>query len=129
MWPRALVCLALLARAAAALAVSDGPIGIGTPGTFRTLFLEMPLSDARPVSGAARIDVRWWLANDWSVPTRLSRGDQVVLVQQDEQADVLQLSVTVPWSRFGAESWLARWQTTAELRLVEHWGGWTDQPI
>jgi hypothetical protein len=125
---RALVCLVLLARAARALAVPDGPLGVGTPGTFRSLFLEMPLSDAR-VLGAPKLDLRWWLANDWSVATRLGRGDRVVWVQQDEQADVVQLSVTLPWSRLGEARWLRRWQTTAELRLVEHWGGWTDRPI
>jgi hypothetical protein len=126
---RALVCLALLARAAPAAAVPDGPLGVGTPGTFRTLFLEMPLSDARPVAGAGRLEARWWLANDWSVPTRLSKGNRVVWVQQDEQADVLQLSLTLPWSRFGREGWLRSWQTSAEIRIIEHWGGWTDQPI
>jgi hypothetical protein len=127
--PRALALLALLARAAPAAAVPDGPLGVGTPGTFRGLFLEMPLSDARPSGGAWKLDVRWWLANDWSVPTRLTKGDRVVWVQQDEQADVLQLAWTAPWSRFGNEVWLERWRTTAEIRLIQHWGGWTDQGI
>lgn len=126
---RALVCLALLARAAPAAAVPDGPLGVGTPGTFRGLFLEMPVSDAHVTPGAGKLEARWWLANDWSVPTRLSKGARVVWVQQDEQADVLQLSATVPWSRFGRESWLGRWQTSAEVRIIEHWGGWTDQLI
>lgn len=126
---RGLVFLVLVARAAPAAAVPDGPLGVGTPGTFRSLFLEMPLSDARPIAGAGRIEVRWWLANDWSVPTRLWKGGRVVWVQQDEQADVLQLSLALPWSRFGGEGWLTRWQTSAELRVIEHWGGWTDQPI
>jgi len=126
---RALVCLALLVHAAPALAVSDAPLGVGTPGTFRSLFLEMPLVDARGAGAKGSVDVRWWLANDWSVPTRLTRGNEVLWVQQDEQADVLQLSLTLPWSRFGQQSWLGRVQTTAELRLIEHWGGWTDLPI
>lgn len=126
---RALCCLVVLARAGAAAAVSDAPLGVGTPGTFRSLFLEMPLADARGVEGATRFDARWWLANQWSIPTRLSRGDHVVRVQQDEQADVLQLAVTLPWSRLGVEGWLGRLQTTAEVRLVEHWGGWTDRGI
>jgi hypothetical protein len=126
---RSVLCLGLLAAAGPASGVPDAPLGVGTPGSFRSLFLEMPLADARGVSGNGRLDVRWWLASDWSVPTRLQKGTRVVWVQQDEQADVLQLSVTLPWSRFGERSWLARWQTTAELRLVEHWGGWTDQGI
>jgi len=126
---RAVVCLALLARAAPALAVNDAPLGVGTPGTFRSLFLEMPLADARGAGSGGSVDVRWWLANDWSEPTRLARGDRVVWVQQDEQSDVLQLALILPWSRLGDRPWLTRWQTTAELRLVEHWGGWTDLPI
>lgn len=126
---RALSYLALLACAFPAAGVPDGPLGVGTPGTFRALFLEMPLADARGVAGAGKVDVRWWLANQWSVPTRLSRGSRVVWVQQDEQADVLQLAVTVPWSRFGGQAWLERWQTGAEIRVIEHWGGWTDQGI
>jgi hypothetical protein len=126
---RTLACLALVAHAAPAAAVPDGPLGVGTPGTFRQLFLEMPLSDARPVGGGGSLDLRWWLANDWSVPTQLSKGSHIVWAQQDQQADVLQLSVTLPWSRFSGQGWAARWQTTAEIRLIEHWGGWTDGPI
>lgn len=126
---RALACLALLAYAAPAPAVSDAPLGVGTPGTFRGLFLEMPLADARGSGGDGRLDVRWWLANDWSIPTRLTKGERVVWVQQDQQTDVLQLSAALPWSRLGSRPWLSRWQTTADLRLIEHWGGWTDGPI
>jgi hypothetical protein len=86
------------------------------------LFLEMPLQDARPAPGL-RTDVRWWLSNEWAVPTRLRRGDREIRVEQDAQADVLQLSATVPWARVGGPQ---GWQTTAELRLLERWGGWTD---
>jgi hypothetical protein len=108
-------------------APDDGPLGVGTPGTFRMLFLEMPLEDARPAGGSGRVDVRWWLANDWSVPTYLRKGRRLVLARQDVQTDVLQLAFTVPWSRLGLGGGFAdRWQTTAELRLLEHWGGWTD---
>ncbi len=127
--PRALVCLLVLARATAAGAVSDAPLGVGTPGTFRSLFLDMPLSDARGVDGSYRLDARWWLANQWSIPTLLFRGDRIISVQEDEQADVLQLAVTVPWSRLGSRPWLDGWQTTAEVRFIEHWGGWTDEGI
>ncbi len=119
-----LLPLLLLAAGGPARALDDGPLGVGTPGTFRMLFLEMPLQDARPVGGSGRIDVRWWLANDWSIPTHLHRGDRQLLVRQDAQTDVLQLAYTVPWSRLGLG--LERWQTTAELRVLERWGGWTD---
>jgi hypothetical protein len=124
----AALSLALLATAAPARAVDDGPLGLRTPGVFRDLFLDMPLVDARSM-GKGRLDLRWWFANDWSVPTQLARGGHVVRVQQDAQTDVLQLSVTLPWSRFGDAPWLARWQTGAELRLLRRWGGWSDGMI
>ncbi len=149
---RSLVFLTLLARATPAIAapppgplpssagegegrpssqpfVPDGPLGVGTPGTFRQLFLDMPLADARGAGGGLGFDARWWLANDWSVPTALTKGTHLVWVQQDEQSDVLQLALTVPWRKLGKESWLERWQTTAELRFIQHWGGWTDRGI
>jgi hypothetical protein len=133
----ALLAAAVPARAApadsagAAISiVDDGPLGVGTPGILRSLFLEMPLADARAAgTGRPRLDVRWWFANDWSVPTRLAKGSHVVWVQQDAQTDVVQLSLSLPWSRFGAAPWLARWRTTAELRLEERWGGWSDGMI
>ncbi|HET6437634.1 MAG TPA: hypothetical protein VFG59_06220 [Anaeromyxobacter sp.] len=125
---RLVLSLAVAAAWVPAAAVSDGPLGVGTPGTFRGLFLEMPLGDARG-AGKTLVDLRWWAANDWSVPTRLSRGARVVSVHQDAQADVLQLSVSLPWSRLVLPPPLVRVETTAELRLYERWGGWTDGPI
>jgi len=125
----AALSLALLAAAAPARGVDDGPLGVRTPGIFRDLFLDMPLVDARGVSGGGRLELRWWFANDWSTPTRLTRGDRVVWVQHDAQTDVLQLSATVPWARLGPEPWLARWQTAAELRVLTRWGGWSDGMI
>ena len=128
----AALSLALLATAAPARAVDDGPLGVRTPGVFRDLFLDMPLADARGPSGpdaGVRLDLRWWFSNDWSVPTRLARGDDVVWVQQDAQTDALELAATVPWSRLGAAPWLERWQTSAELRLLTRWGGWSDGMI
>lgn len=120
----ALLLLAALALAGPARALDDGPLGVGTPGTFRMLFLEMPLQDARPVGGGGRVDARWWMANDWSTPTLLRKGTRQLVVRQDAQADVLQLSLTLPWTRLGLGA--PRWQTTAELRLLERWGGWSD---
>jgi hypothetical protein len=129
MYVRAASLLALaLAAPALATPPSDGPLGVGTPGAFRGLFLEMPLADARG-AGAVALDVRWWMANDWSVPTRLTRGDRAVWVQDDAQSDVLQLSVTVPWSRWLAGPGFARVESTAVLRLTERWGGWSDAGI
>ena len=120
--------LLVLALAGRAAALSDAPLSLGTPGTFRALFLEMPLADARG-AGAGRLEVRWWMANDWSTPTRLVRGSHVVLIQDDAQADVLQLAATAPWSRFTTAPFAARVESTAELRLTERWGGWSDTPI
>ncbi len=108
--------------------MDDGPLGLRTAGIFRELFLDMPAVDARGPDGA-RLDVRWWFANDWSVPTRLARGDRVVWVQHDAQSDVLQLSYTLPWSRLDSAPWLDRWWTTAELRVLTRWGGWSDGMI
>jgi hypothetical protein len=127
---RRVLALALVLAAAvpAAAAVPDGPLGVGTPGVFRGLFLEMPLADARPSAGV-RLDLRWWLANDWSTPTRLLEGSHTLEVQQDAQSDVLQLSVAVPWARLGAPGWLSGVRTSADLRMSERWGGWTDTPI
>jgi hypothetical protein len=89
----------------------------------------MPLEDARGAGEGGRLDLRYWFSNDWSIPTRLVRGERTVSVQEDFQADVLQLAWTVPWARLGAKAALARVETTAELRLAERWGGWTDRPI
>ncbi len=122
-------CLAALALVRPAAAASDQPLAVGTPGTFRWLFLDMPLSDARGADGAVRLDLRWWLSSDWSEPTRLSRGGRTVWVREDVQSDVLQVAVTVPWGRLGAPAALARVETTAELRLAMRWGGWTDDGI
>jgi hypothetical protein len=124
----ALLGVLSLAAARPAAAVSDAPLAVGTPGLFRGLFLELPLADAR-VQDRPGLDVRWWLANDWSVPTALAKGGHVVRVQQDAQTDALQLSASLPWSWLGRAPWLARWRTSADLRLLERWGGWTDTPI
>jgi hypothetical protein len=119
----------LLAAGTPARAVSSAPLGVATPGPFRGLFLDMPLAEIRGAA-APSAELRWWLQNDWSIPTRLSRGGRVVDVQEDAQTDVLQLRVAVPWSALAKErAAAARISTTLEVRLLERWGGWTDQPI
>lgn len=106
----------------------DRPLGVDTPGALRQLVLDLPLDDARP-RGAA-LDVRWVLANDWSIPTTLSRGGRTVEVQLDEQADRLEVALRVPWARLAGGGPVAeRLATTLEWRVTRRWGGWTDQPI
>jgi hypothetical protein len=126
---RAALCLALLALVSTARAASDAPLSVGTPGSFRWLFLDMPLMDARREGGLGKLDVRWWLSNDWSIPTQLVRGARTVSVQDDVQSDVLQMTATAPWARWGVPPALSGIETTAEVRLAERWGGWTDRPI
>jgi hypothetical protein len=118
----------LLCAAAQAGAVSDAPLGIATPGPFRSLFLDMPLADARG-AGVPVVELRWWAANDWSVPTRFTRGGRAVIVQGDTHADALQLAVTLPWDLLLSPSWARRVESTVELRATVWWGGWTDPVI
>jgi len=117
---------ALVALAAAAPAL-DAPLGVRTQGTFRELFLDVTGADARrPAAG--ELDVRWTVANDWSTPTLLARGNERVVVRTDEQADVLTVALRLPWERFAGAGHplLARMSTAVEARLLAHWGGWTD---
>lgn len=127
--------LAGLALSAPALAAGDWPVlrpdrplGVVTPGTLRLLFLDMPLLDARGERPA--LEVRWAVANDWTTPTRLTRGGREVDVQLDEQADLLTLCASLPWARLlGGGPVADRLATQLEWRLLQHWGGWTDRPI
>lgn len=106
----------------------DRPLGVDTPGTLRQLVLDLPLSDVRPDGGA--IELRWTAANDWSVPTRLTRGGRVVDVQLDEQADRLEVHARVPWARLGAGGWAGdRLESAVSWRVIEHWGGYGDGAI
>ncbi|BDG03195.1 DUF3187 family protein [Anaeromyxobacter oryzae] len=129
--PAALRCALgalLLAAAPARAALPDAPLGVATPGPFRALFLDMPLADARAPAAIA-LDVRWWLANDWSKPTVLVRGGRTVSIQDDLQVDTLQVSLTVPWRRLVDAAFARRLSTTLEARAFVEWGGWTDRPI
>jgi hypothetical protein len=70
------------------------------------------------------------VANDWTVPTRLTRGGREVRLQLDEQADLLTLQGSLPWARLlGAGPLADRLATRLEWRLLHHGGGWTDRPI
>jgi hypothetical protein len=117
----------LVAGLALAAPQADRPLGVTTPGTWRNLFLDLPLADARP-GAEPDLCVRWWLANDWSVPTRLTRAGRTVEVQQDEQADALTVAARIPWSRRSDDPW-HRFATALEWRALAHWGGYTDRLI
>lgn len=106
-------------------AAPDAPLGVATPGPFRGLFLDLPLADAGAPAALA-IDVRWWLANDWSKPTVVSRDGRTVRLQGDAQYDTLQVAVTVPWRRFLRAPFARRLSTTVEAHASVIWGGWTD---
>jgi hypothetical protein len=107
----------------------DRPLGLITPGPWRGLFLDLPLADTRPGAQPA-LTVRWWMANSWSTPTLLHRGGRSVEVQQDEQADVLELTAQLSWDRLLGEGPVAsRLSTAVAWRLTQHWGGWSDRLI
>lgn len=131
---RVAAAFAACAGARAGAAPWDAPMRLGTGGTFGSLFLEVTAADARALP-APELDLRWTLANDWSAPLIVERGGRRVLLQADDQSEAIALSVRAPWSSFGAGGAAARrspWRrvtTAAELRLVAHWGGWTDRPI
>jgi hypothetical protein len=126
---RALIALITVACAgAAAAASSDAPLGVVTPGPLRALFLDMPLADARGPAHTT-VDLRWSVANSWSLPTMLSRGDTAVDVQLDAQTETLQLAVTIPWRRFSTSGLAERLSTTLEARALGFWGGWSDGAI
>lgn len=124
----ALALLHALAAPAPARPVDTGPLGVGTPGPLRGLFLDMPLADARPAA-APRLELRWAVANGWSKPTPLVRGGDQVEVQADAQSEELTLAVTIPWDAVADGALARRARTTVEARALVWWGGWTDRPI
>ncbi len=134
-------CLALAFAAALALPARGddrrdlaAPLGLGTDGTIRELFLDMPIADAR--APRAGLDVRWSMANDWSTPTYATDGKRTLNIQTDEQSDSLTFSARVPWSRLlgpgpalGERALFERLSTTLDWRVTQHWGGWSDGAI
>jgi hypothetical protein len=125
--------LAVLLALSTAATTTDAPLGVGTPGTFRSLFLDVTGADARG-PGQAGWEARWYVANDWSTPTALVRGGRRVEVRDDEQADALTLSARFPWARAAADGaeerpFLARVSTSVEWRALAHWGGYSDTVV
>jgi len=128
---RLAVALLLAAPGAVKAEPSQGPLGARTPGTLRDLFLDVVHWDAREVA-ALRLDVGWSMANDWSTPTTLTRGERLVDVRLDEQSDSLTAAFRLPWGVvLGAPegSFARRLATALELRVTWHWGGWSDAAI
>jgi hypothetical protein len=126
---RALVAIVIaVCTGEAAAASADAPLGVVTPGPLRGLFLDMPLADAR---GPARtmLELRWSMANSWSMPTTLTRGAKAVEVQLDAQIEALQLTVAIPWRRFSTSALAGRLSTLFEARALAIWGGWSDGGI
>jgi hypothetical protein len=130
-----LVALTLALFAASGSARADppavtAPLGGGTPGPIRQLFLDPTLTDARAV-GSRSLALRLETANSWSVPSVVTRGGHAVAVQLDVQADGLLLAARVPWSALGggSGSWHARVATTLRWRLTGFWGGFEDGGI
>lgn len=128
-----MLALALAAAAAPGTARAQGPSLLGplevrTPGTLRDLFLDVVMWDARAAPGP-RVAVTWVMANDWSVPTHLVKGDASVDLRLDEQADSLSVQLRSPWGALAGAapgSFLHRITSALEIRATVHWGGWTD---
>ncbi len=133
--PLGLAALAFALLAASPRARADpplvtAPLGGGTPGPIRQLFLDPVLADARAV-GSRLLALRLETANSWSVPTFVTRGGHLVAVQLDAQADGLLLAARLPWSALGrgAGGWGARVATTFRWRVTGFWGGFEDGGI
>jgi len=131
----ALLVLALAAPARAgepALAPdaspAAAPLGLGTPGPFRQLFLDPPLSDARAVATPS-FAVRLESANSWSVPSSFGRDGHVVEVQNDVEAEAIALSLRLPWTLFAPGGFRERLATTIRWRITAFWGGFEDGAI
>jgi hypothetical protein len=110
--------------------LASAPLGGGTPGPIRQLFLDPALADARAV-GSPLLSVRLETTNSWSVPALVARGGRVVAVQLDVEADALALSARLPWSALGGlpSGWRARVATTFGWRVTGFWGGFEDGGI
>jgi len=104
------------------------PLGLGTPGPFRQLFLDPALSDARAVASPS-FSVRLESANSWSVPALFGRGGRVVAVQNDVEAEALVLSLRLPWTLLAPGGFRERLATTIGWRATAFWGGFEDGAI
>jgi len=125
----------LVSWAGAGQAGDDRPLGLSTGGTLGSLFLEPTGGDAR-VQPVAELELSWTLANDWSAPAAFLTGGRRVLIQTDEQTDAFAARLRLPWAwplgpgpSAGGRGLWERLSTGLEVRLVPHWGGWTDRPI
>ena len=115
-----------------------GPLGLRTQGTLRELFLDVTIADARAVERPL-LELRYTVSNVWNEAMDLSRREDRAHQELDEQADALGIKLTLPWSAIGdgpavhlpgsARPLFQRLSTAAEVRLTEHWGGWSDRPI
>jgi hypothetical protein len=125
-----LAAAALLAATPCAAGPLTEPLGTGTPGPIRQLFLDPLLTDARAVDRPA-LAARLELGNSWSVPTLLQRGDRLALVQLDAEAEALSVTGRLPWSRLlgSSEGWRGRIASTLAWRATWFWGGFTDGGI
>ncbi len=102
----------------------SAPLGLGTPGPVRQLFLDPVLADARAVRHPA-LALHLEDANSWSVPTVLTRGGKTVRVQLDGQSDALVLTARLPWGSRSGD----RVATTVSWRVTGFWGGFEDGGI
>ena len=115
-----------------------GPLGLRTQGTLRELFLDVTIADARAVERPL-LELRYTVSNVWNEAMDLSRRGDRAHQELDEQADALGIKLTLPWSAIAdgpavhlpgsARPLFQRLSTAAEVRLTEHWGGWSDRPI
>jgi hypothetical protein len=141
----ALLCfaasMALAARAdGAGFAADDrGPLGLRIQGTLRELFLDVTGADARALA-RPQVQLRYSFSNIWNEPMLLERHGDLARQGLDEQADVLDVKVRLPWSLLlgpGPSGVLPgrtrplweRFSTSLDLRATEHWGGWSDSAI
>ena len=124
-----LVFLSLISPARADPPLLAAPLGGGTPGPVRQLFLDPVLADARAVSSPS-LAFRLETTNSWSVPVLVSRGGRVVAAQLDSQADALAFSARLPWSALGGSGgWRDRVASTFAWRVTAFWGGFEDGGI
>jgi hypothetical protein len=106
--------------------LAAAPLGGGTPGPVRQLFLDPVLADARAV-GSRSLAIRLETTNSWSAPVLVERGGRIVAVQLDAQADALAFSARLPWSALGGSGgWRDRVASTFAWRVTAFWGGFED---